>query len=166
MFRGLGVVLLRGGLFSRRQPGRQHPLEGLFLDAHMFQLPGQEVLLVQDAGDAAVLLPPDAAAAEVNCTGCYECGQSDSQRQDDNLFVHIRFLFYKGPQRGPERTCILSRLSLILSLSASSGASGHKKSTDRSVLRSVPAGGRYARWDSAILRYSAGLMPHCRRNRR
>ncbi len=53
MFRGLGVVLLRGGLFSRRQPGRQHPLEGLFLDAHMFQLPGQEVLLVQDAGDAA-----------------------------------------------------------------------------------------------------------------
>ena len=44
MFRGLGVVLLRGGLFSRRQPGRQHPLEGLFLDAHMFQLPGQEVL--------------------------------------------------------------------------------------------------------------------------
>ena len=51
MFRGLGVVLLRSGFFSRRQPGRQHPLEGLLLDAHMFQLPGEEVLLVQDAGD-------------------------------------------------------------------------------------------------------------------
>ncbi len=56
MFRELGVVLLWGGFFSCRQPGRQHPLEGLLLDAHMFQLPGEEVLLVQDAGDAAVLL--------------------------------------------------------------------------------------------------------------
>lgn len=56
MFRELGVVLLWGGFFSCRQPGRQHPLEGLRLDAHMFQLPGEEVLLVQDAGDAAVLL--------------------------------------------------------------------------------------------------------------
>ena len=56
MFRELGVVLLWGGFFSCRQPGRQHPLEGLLLDAQMFQLPGEEVLLVQDAGDAAVLL--------------------------------------------------------------------------------------------------------------
>lgn len=56
MFRELGVVLLWGGFFSCRQPGRQHPLECLLLDAHMFQLPGEEVLLVQDAGDAAVLL--------------------------------------------------------------------------------------------------------------
>ena len=56
MFRELGVVLLWGGFFSCRQPGRQHPLEGLLLDAHMFQLPGEEVLLVQDARDAAVLL--------------------------------------------------------------------------------------------------------------
>ena len=56
MFRELGVVLLLGGFFSCRQPGRQHPLEGLLLDAHMFQLPGEEVLLVQDAGDAAVIL--------------------------------------------------------------------------------------------------------------
>ena len=59
MFRELGVVLLWGGFFSCRQPGRQHPLEGLLLDAHMFQLPGEDdedVLLVQDAGDAAVLL--------------------------------------------------------------------------------------------------------------
>ena len=56
MFRELGVVLLWGGFFSCRQPGRQHPLEGLLLAAPMFQLPGEEVLLVQDAGDAAGLL--------------------------------------------------------------------------------------------------------------
>ena len=100
MFRGLGVVLLRGGLFSRRQPGRKHSLEGLLLDAHMFQLSGEEVLLVQDAGDAAVLLPPDAAAAEVNCTGCYECGQSD--RTIISLYISVSFFtkVRKGARNG------------------------------------------------------------------
>ena len=90
MFRGLGVVLLRGGLFSRRQPGRQHPLEGLFLDAHMFQLPGQEVLLVQDAGDAAVLLPPDAAAATA------------SDRTIISLYISVSFFtkVRKGARNG------------------------------------------------------------------